>query len=213
MTTLRSQAVASRAVGITTAVFALLVGQLVGRNLVSDNRPSALWSGSRQIHGVWVEHYDDLEQMLSHSDAVVLGHIQAVAPGRRFGDAQDSVHYGSATLRVHEALSNGADVDIGPTVQLELLLNSPSQVADMQTGLPSRTGVYFLRNKGLEYERDGATSDVVQANRPFYRLLNNQAILEDVDGEVWPPLAELYEFPANLAGTSFPDLVDEVRTK
>jgi hypothetical protein len=161
------------------------------------------WTGTLQA--TELDAPSSLTDLVQRSDAVVRGRIVEVRPGRVFGDPASALHYAAATLQVDELL---AGATTSRTLTLEIpLFDGPSSI----DRLPAwGEAIFFLRNKGESARIAGMPADVQAAEAPFHRLVSFSSIIVDHDGRALVDTEA--PFAAEVAGLSFPDLVDRVRS-
>lgn len=171
------------------------------------------WARVTPQSALEAEHYESLSDMTASADAVVLGRIVEVLPGRVFGNPASypvgaAASYATAIVEVTDVLSGDPGAR---TLQLELLLPDAEVLADLQAALPRERAVYFLRNKGHEAALLGLPPNVQANERPFFRLVNTRAVLRDIDGNVAAPVSADEGFLLELDGTPFSDLLATLR--
>ncbi len=135
---------------------------------------------------------DARSQMTAAADAVVLGRVTAVSPGRSFGGASGHpLHYASVTVLPLTLLAGRA-----PTTPLTLevpLFDGPGTIEELESAI-GMEAIFLLRAK-----TDG----------PYWRLTNFGAVLVNEDGvaraTAGPPAIEA------LDGLDFSDAIRRVR--
>ena len=145
-----------------------------------------------------LEHYDSLAAMARGADAVVLGRVVAVVPGRSFGAPGSALQYAAVTIEVGEAVAGVLPARHAAQITLEVpLYGGPEAIDALRSSLPAGESLYFLRNKGA------AESD-------YYRLVVMRGVIVNRHGaaEVLPGDEDLLDA---LHGTSFDALVAQVR--
>ena len=150
------------------------------------------------VEATELEHYATLPEMTRGSDAVVLGRVVGVAPGRSFGASDHALHYAAVTVAVDEAVAGTLPSGHAAQVTLEVpLFGGPDLIDGLRSSLPVGDSLFFLRNKG------GADTD-------FYRLVVMRGVIVNRDGaaEVLPGDED---FLSGLDGTPFDTLVAQVR--
>lgn len=155
-----------------------------------------------------VERYDSLRGITLGADAVVLGRVRSVEPGRIFS----SCGYAAATVDV-EALLAG-DLPAGSRDQLTLeYFGFCSTLPELGEEIPRGRAVFFLRNKGEETRvvRPGATDQEIASESAFWRTVILAGTVVDHDGSVDVPVGLNAPFLVALKGSSFPEFVDRVR--
>lgn len=154
------------------------------------------------------EHYESLRALTMGADAVVLGTVVTVEPGRVFSGCG----YAAATLRV-EALVAGA---LPPAAQDRLTIEYfgfCDALPRLGVEIPRERGVYFLRNKGQELRivQPDAAAMAVEAESKFWRTVILAGTVVDRDGSVHVPETLNASFLAGAEGTSFAEFVASVR--
>ena len=156
-----------------------------------------------------VEHFESLEAITEGSDAVVLGHVVDVEPGRVFSGCG----YAAATLHV-DALLAGT---LPSTSRDQLILEYfgfCGDMADVEQAIPSEPGVFFLRNKGTDTRmfRPDATQAEIAVESGFWRTVILAGTVINQNGTVEVPETLNAPFLAELRGLPFDAFVDEVQT-
>ena len=136
-----------------------------------------------------------LDEMLGAADAVVLGRISLVVPGRVFGTRHDRpLHYASATLEVDAVLAGGLPRAHRSSLTLEIpLFDGPSSIGELPVWGES---VFLLRNKGTSAREVGLPPARVRAESGYYRLLTFTGLVVNDEGTALTaddagPLADL----------------------
>jgi hypothetical protein len=144
-----------------------------------------------------------LDAMGAMADAVVLGEITAVVPGRIFGERHDRpLHYASATLEVDELLVGGLPPAHRSSLTLEIpLLDGPSSIGELPVW---GEAVFLLRNKGASAREAGWASARIEVESGYYRLLTFSALVVNDRGVALTvpdagPLADLSGRPFGAA--------------
>ncbi len=156
-----------------------------------------------------VEHYDSIEAITEASDAVVLGHVIDVRPGRRVGGCG----YAAATVQV-DALLAGT---LAPPSRDQLILEYSDfcgEMPELGETIPRQPGVFFLRNKGVETRmfRPDATAAEIAIESAFWRTVILAGTVVNRNGAVDVPETMNAPFLAQLKGLPFDDFVREIAT-
>ncbi len=196
---------------LAVAVVALAPLQWVSPRQVSDD----FW---RHLHvnGSEIEQYDNLESMAGSADAVVKGRITDIAAGRVFGWRDDMlpnpewtrVQYATITVEISELLAGALRREDMERVALEVMVGS-EETGSLRSSLPTEDGFFFLRSKGDEARRLGLSSERIEEERPFYRLVIADGLLRIFDGRVAPAFAADQPFLLELEGMP----ADDVRAR
>ncbi|HEX7197071.1 MAG TPA: hypothetical protein VF364_09605 [Candidatus Limnocylindria bacterium] len=149
-----------------------------------DLRPNggrlvSAWPG-QSVLAMEVEHFGSLAEMADGADAVVLGRIVAITPGRSFGGASGHpLRYATVSVEVDDLLAGGLPAAHAQSVILEVpLFGGAPEIA---SGSASARGVFFLRSKATS-AADAGPADVQDRESAYYRLVVlNAAILDDHD--------------------------------
>ncbi len=149
-----------------------------------------------------------LHELVGAADAVVLGRIALVVPGRVIGTRHDNpLHYASATLEVESVLAGVLPRAHRSTLTLEIpLFDGPSSIADLPVW---GEAIFLLRNKGTSAGEVGLSPARVRAESAYYRLLTFTGLVVNDGGTALTaddagPLAE-------LSGRSFEAAVAAIR--
>lgn len=151
-----------------------------------------------------------LDALASKADAIVLGKVAAVAPGRVFGPRTAPLHYAAVTVEVVEHLG-GAFARAAGRVTVEIpLFDGPEALSQLGDGLVGTQRLLFLRNKGATAREAGLPAAAQRADAPFYRLATFTSEVVDLGGTAVVPGHEdgvLTPF----AGRPFDEVVATVR--
>jgi hypothetical protein len=176
--------------------------QLDGPRSAGPLRPPSFGDG---VEALEVEQVPTLAAMVDSSDAVVVGRITAVVPGRSFGGAE-KLHYAAATLEV-ESVLGGAVREGALTLEIPLFAGL-GELDNLRAALPLR-GLFFLRNKGTSAAIAGAPAARQHEEAAFYRLMTFDAVILDWGGRA--TVGEGRAYLAPLAGRPFDEAVTAVR--
>ena len=142
-----------------------------------------------------VERYDSLRGITLEADAVVLGRVRSVEPGRIFSGCG----YAAATVDV-EALLAG-DLPAGSQDHLTLeYFGFCSSLPELGEEIPRGRAVFFLRNKGEEtrHVQPDATEQEIESESMFWRTVIHAGTATSVhdvsDGGLLIALAEMARF-------------------
>ena len=156
-----------------------------------------------------VEHFESLEAITAGSDAVVLGHVVDVQPGRVFSGCG----YAAATLQVDSLLAGTLPPPSRDQLTLEYF-GFCGDMADVEQAIPSEPGVFFLRNKGVDTQmfRPDAPAAEIETESHFWRTVILAGTVINQNGTVEVPETLNAPFLADLRGLPFDAFVSEVRT-
>jgi hypothetical protein len=151
--------------------------------------------------------------MTTSADAVVVGRVVNISPGRVFGEPGDQVIYGNGALQIDRIVWDTQRSLLPDSINLEVMLPDAGVDAALRGSLPTSPGVYFLRNKGVSAAQAGYALEAQLANAPYWRLVSSQGLLENVAGSVEAPVVPAEEggFPSDLEGSSFQALLERVQ--
>ncbi|HEX7196339.1 MAG TPA: hypothetical protein VF364_05845, partial [Candidatus Limnocylindria bacterium] len=126
-----------------------------------------------------VEQFGSLAEMADGADAVVLGRIVAITPGRSFGGASGHpLRYASVRVQVDDLLAGGLPAAHAQSVILEVPLFGGAP--EIGPGSASARGVFFLRSKATSAADAGLPAEVQDRESAYYRLVVlNAAVLDD----------------------------------
>ena len=176
----------------------------------SDHFWSLAW-----VDGVQAEGYESRKEIYELTDAVVLGRLASISPGRVIGDAENdnAAYYVTVTLdieRVLRARPNAVPAD--GSVRLELVTFQEEVVAMMVEAFEPESGLFFLTSKGLDAARAGESVEVQAAEMPYYRLAVADGVLREIGGRAFTrpsPDASLF---SSLQGQSFDSAIEEIES-
>ena len=150
------------------------------------------------VDALELEQYATLGEMTNGSDAVVVGRVAGVVPGRSFGASGSALHYAAVTIAVDEVVSGALPDRHAASLILEVpLYGGPESIEALRSSLLPDESLLFLRSKGA-------------ADGDLYRLVVMRGVVVNRDGsaEVLPGDDD---FLSALDGTPFDTLVAEVR--
>lgn len=168
--------------GVLLFAISLLLGG-AGAAVVAGNhdheRSDRFWSLSH-VRAMAAESYGSLAEMAVASDAVVVGRIREIAPGREWGANENEwldpdladptmARFATALIEVEQVVGTpSVDLSAG-TLALEVFLPRETLLEDLQATTPRERAIFFLRSK---------------ADAPaFFRLVNdNQGLVREFDG-------------------------------
>ncbi len=182
---------------------------------VGSPSPAPGWDINARFDWVEVEHYESLAEMTNAADAVVLGRVTAVNPGRTMG-TDDTIRYAAVTVEVDELLSGTLVEPSNGAVNLEIYpgdKGSDAAIARLSAGLPRSNTVLFLRNKGMEAAALGWPEQARLAELPFHRLMISSAVIVNDGGRTTvPAMNEDAQFLAQLHELGFVEAVESIRS-
>jgi hypothetical protein len=158
-----------------------------------------------------VETPTSLAELVAAADAVVVGRVTAVEPGRRFGPEHHALHYASVTVRVDELIAGHLAAASAQALTVEVpLFDGPEQTRDVRASMLDTQRLVFLRNKGTSAREAGLGAAEQAAEAAWFRLVTfgSEVIEHDGVAVVPPDDADLL---GPLAGTSFDEALATVR--
>lgn len=198
-------------VGMAAPVYVAIVGALAVFSAVLPSAGrGAFWGDLYQPRAMLeVEHYESIRGMALAADAVILGRLIEVEPGREFGEGDDERHhYAAARVEILELL--GGAVPASNELVWELPLPPGQGAAEalaLNDRLPNEELLLFLRNKATEVLIGGAIGDA-EIEAGFYRTVVSGAAFANVGGRVSVPISPIEsDFIMGLEGAGFEDLI------
>ena len=168
--------------------------------------PSGTMIGASQV-----ETPTSLDELVSTADAVVLGRVMAVDPGRRFGSASHPFHYAAVTVRVGELVAGRLAPASSGSLILEVpLFDGPDQLAALRTAMLDTQRLLFLRSKATSARAAGLGAAEQAAEARYFRLVTFGAEVIEVDGVAAVPPDDV-DVLGPFAGDSFAEAVASVR--
>ncbi len=154
-----------------------------------------------------VERFSTLEEMTEAADVVLEGAISDVVPGRSIPGlpADDRVGYALVTIQVDRVIRR-SDADLPGEYRVEFLVTGDdwNTIRDSMIGTQ---GLFFLRNKGEEARRLGLPDHVVDAERPYFRLVSSQGLILDRSGTAFVPMGDPDDaLVRSLSGGPYPHI-------
>jgi hypothetical protein len=168
----------------------------------------AIGTGTVRAEVEEVEHFASLEAMTVASDAVVLGRVIDVKPGRIFSGCG----YAAATVQVDALLAGTLGARSQDHLTLEYF-GFCGDMADVVEEIPREVGVFFLRNKGAETRlvQPDATEAEIAAESVFWRAVIRAGTVVNRNGAAHAPSTYNAEFLAVTEGLPFDDFVRAVQ--
>lgn len=130
-----------------------------------------------------------LGELVDAADAVVLGRVTAVEPGRVFDPDGDPFHYASATVRVDAVVAGDLPAEHVRSLVLEVPLFGGADAIDaVRETLLDGERLLFLRNKGQSARDAGMSASAQRADAAFYGLVTFGSEIVERDGlAIVPP--------------------------
>jgi hypothetical protein len=139
--------------------------------------------GIGSIEATGVERPTSVEALVDGSDAVVLGSVVSVEPGRAFGPPTRQLHYASAVVEVVELVTGQLPAEHRERLVVEVpLFDGLESIARVRDGLVGTDRILFLSNKGASARAAGLGADAVATDAQYYRLAGFDAELVVDDG-------------------------------
>ncbi len=174
----------------------------------SSDTDVAFWTSNR-IDGDEVEGYDDLNDMVDSSTAVVIGQVRSIDTGRVIVDPEvpeDRVAYPALNVEVIKLLAG----DLPVVSDDGMIVVEPLGGASLGQSPPEGAVVIFLRHKGELYERhpqlDG--SEVAAGDKLVYRWVSSDGLFIEKDGKALNPLVERHQPDATIRAKPTEQLTD-----
>lgn len=179
-----------------------------------EGRSEAFW-GALTYSATFVDHFDSLRDMTDSVDLVVVGRMTAAAPGRVVAGPEDApLSFLTVTFAVDEVIRGSVESREPGSIEVEFFLPSPGVLDTVVANVPSDRQLLFLLNGAAMDRQAGKPVTDQERDRYTYLLPNFQAVLRDIDGVASrPPVPEedRADFPAELNGERFDDLVTRIR--
>jgi hypothetical protein len=196
---------------VLTAVLVLSIWVAAGAQAADRNAENSehFWT-SLQYDFIEAEHYSSLGAMARAADAVVIGRLTSIVPGRVWGDPPDAAYYAEARLEVTRLIA-GSLVPVDGALQFELFMAEPEVFDGLKATLPTEEGIYFLRNKGAEAAVLGKSVATENHEAVYYRLVNMAGLLRMGPGGETRVMPGRHEaFLADLAERPFDAVLADV---
>jgi hypothetical protein len=169
------------------------------------------WTGAG-VEATEIESADSLEALVSSADAVILGRVTAVEPGRVFGGATGRpFHYAAATVTVEEVVAGFLPAVDASALTLEIpLFEGPDSIAALRSAVPGPQSLFFLRSKAESARAVGLSAAEQVAEAPYYRLVVLRGLIENYLGQA--AVADDEVGPLSpLDGRAFGEVLRDVR--
>jgi hypothetical protein len=181
------------------------------------SRSDRFWAAIH-IEGVSLEHYEDLADMTTSADLVVVGQISRLELGRRVGEPDASlpdpnlgfVYFATATLEVERYLGGRQPAPSHGTIHLELLLPHPDVLPAAQELLGPERGIYWLRDKAASASRLGWSADAVAAEAGRFRMVSEEGLVREFAGRAIVAVGTTEPLRQSVEDRAFDQLVSEV---
>lgn len=174
-----------------------------------------VWAGLALAGADWDGRwYEGLGEMISNAPEIVYGVAESVVPGRVFGldeDPEDAIQAVVVNVRVREVLV-GKEIADGDLVPLEL--GGAAFGVDVvlkYADLVGDEGLFFLRRNGAPQPEFEVKANPEELALGLYGPVTPQGVLLNDQGKVAAVLWFEDLFPNNLNGTSFAQLIENVR--
>ncbi len=166
--------------------------------------------------GYW---FRSLGDMAEAADLVVTGRLVSVRPGRHVivsaDDPEATADFVTARVAIDEVLKGTPESRDAGQIDLELFLPDPRRLDEVVANVPQEQQLLFLVNGAASSRREGHPPEYQEQLRYTYIGVSAQGILRNIDGNVkrLPPavIEDLEEFPTELDGADFDEIVDRVR--
>lgn len=202
--------------GAAVAAIAI-TGVLSGAVRVSGGAPLApdrFWQAV--VPGHPYEQHSSILDMAASADAVVRGHIASIAKGRNLvADAEtgEIAAYATLTVAIDELIAGVIHTEERATVKVEIFLDDPEAYGRIAESVPQESAIWFLRNKAVEAALLGLPADYPGAGEDYYRVVSNEGILREVEGDVVPVQPSESDWLAALDGRAIDDVLSELRER
>lgn len=166
--------------------------------------------------------YESFDALMAAGDAVLLGTLLTLDEGRSFGEPRDGVSrprermtfMAVAKLQIDEIIYQRPGVDLGRSLDLEIMVQSDRDIPDLQRSLPVERAVYFVYSKGLAAEERGLPrSSQVESSQYFGFTSSSQGLVREIDGRAHGPIGSDSPFLAAVEGESFQQVLGFLRDR
>lgn len=154
--------------------------------------------------------YGSLAELVHASDAVVLGRITAVRPGRVVDDGgqpRELVYFAAVIVEVERVI---AGTFSGDQMTIDFLISRPEDVTTLAAKLPPEPTVFFVKDLSAMPSASGAPGELESNLVGHYFLTIQSAVLRDDGGVVRLRPHVFNDFIAPLAGRPFNEVVAEI---
>lgn len=208
------------AVAALIATAAAILAPIPAEGIEPDAAASRQFWGTFAVSALDIEPADSLESVMANSDAMVVGQIIRVDPGRIVGDPVEGIPtaqvlFANVTIAVAEVLRGELPLQDRATLTLEVLLPGRTDFGELSTlnaRIPSEPSIFFLRNNASTAAAMGLPPEVQERERPYYHLTIQRAVLASEAGIVAAPIwTDHVDFFVQLEGQTFDALVGDLR--
>jgi hypothetical protein len=179
----------------------------------TQHQVSDTFGALTKLNGDSVEAFKSLEAIAESADTVVVGRVVATGPSRSFRAMETDAEVDTAWYAYVDVATDWSSPPID-MVRVEVFFPVKAQYDRfLRAELSSEPAMYFLRNKEQAALVAGWSTEAAAAESPYLMLVNQeQALLRNIGGRVHIVDLGSKDFPAPLNGTSFEDLVNQVKS-
>lgn len=173
-------------------------------------KPAEFW---RQVApgGEALYLYDDLPTMTNGVDAVVVGHVTAVGPGRPTSGDDTDFALGEVSFQVDEVIRSALPITEGETLTVQFTMTDKRLLPRYTARVPTERVVLFLANLGLHAERFGFDPDDPTLGYGYFTLQSPLGHIRDANGSADVAKGREDEWLLDLDGRPFEVVVELVR--
>lgn len=168
-----------------------------------------------------VEPAFSLDEVIANSDAIVLGRLTAIEPGRVVGQPVEGIPgaqvlFANVTVTVTEVLRGALPESDRTQLTLEVLLPGRrdfSELVTLNTSMPRSPSIFFVRSNATTAAAMGLPTEVQERERSLYHLTVQRALLSNEGGSAIAPIwTDHGDFFQRFEGRAFDPIVEEIRS-
>lgn len=210
------------AIAAIALAVSLTLGPLkVGAQDDAATQTRAFWR-SFAVSALDIEPASSFDEVIAGSDAIVLGRLAAIGPGRVVGEPVEGIPgaqvlFANVTVAVTEVLMGELPQSHRAEFTLEVLLPGRrdfSELTTLNTTLPRSQSIFFVRSNATTAAAMGLPAEVQEREQALYHLTVQRALLSNEGGRAIAPIwTDHDDFFQQFEGRAFNPIVHELRSE
>ncbi len=154
--------------------------------------------------------YESLDAIVADSHLIVVGRATNVREGESY--SVGGLRFMYATVALDDILSGVPETTEPGTIELRMDYPATTEVSDLAESIPDHQTLFFLMNGGELSNEKGHLPDEQERWRYVYIPAGPGGVLRDIGGQAYGMgLDDPADFPNDLAGEPFAEVVEDVR--
>jgi len=154
--------------------------------------------------------YESLDAIVADSHLIVVGRVANVREGESY--SVGGLRFMYATVALDDILSGVPETTEPGTIELRMDYPATTEVSDLAESIPDHQTLFFLMNGGELSNEKGHLPDEQERWRYVYIPAGPGGVLRDIGGQAYGMgLDDPADFPNDLAGEPFAEVVEDVR--